>query len=319
MKVLLIILLSVFSLSSFGQKTIKLNITHKLGTAPFALNQTSTNNLGNSFKLDRMQYYMSMFEIVHDGGQVTAATGVYALVDAALTTSINLGTYTTITTIEKIKFGVGVDSHENTNDPSLWPAEHPLSPKSPSMHWGWASGYFFVALGGNSSPTLDQTLELHGLGGTNYYNQEILINATESANELVMTLYADYNLALKNIDVSAGLVEHGTTGDAAKIIRNFRDEVFYSDLTVGLNENNEVHNQSVIFPNPSLNGVFNLNAKQYIPATTSIELTDISGRLLLTKKVSDLENNQFVVSEQGIYFVKIISNGKVTEVKKIVY
>ena len=134
--------------------------------------------------------------VIHDGGQETPATGVYALVDASQPTTIDLGSLN-ITTVEGIKFYVGVNTPQNNQDPALWPSTHPLAPKNPSMHWGWASGYFFVAMSGNSGASLDKTFEVHALGNANYFSQTFTTTAATVNNEQVITLNADYAAASK--------------------------------------------------------------------------------------------------------------------------
>ena len=49
---------------------------------------------------------------------------------------------------EALNFSVGVDSAFNHLDPNLWPTNHPLEPKIPSMHWAWNPGYRFLSLEG---------------------------------------------------------------------------------------------------------------------------------------------------------------------------
>lgn len=306
------------AINNFAQQTVKLNINHKLLNQNFAFNQASTNNLNNAFNLDRMQYYMSNFVIIHDGAQTKTATGVYALVDASTATSINLGSFSGITTIEGIKFSIGVNTPQNNQDPSLWPTTHPLAPKSPSMHWGWASGYFFVALGGNSSPALNQQLELHALGNVNYFSQTITTGAVLNAGALIISVNADYAQALKNINVSSGLVSHGSTGAGATLLANFRDYVFTAASTnVGITENSISTTDVSIYPNPSSTGLFSISYKN-LNSNSSLKITDIAGRVIQDKKVSDLINNQFTIEAKGIYFVSLVNNDAVITNQKVV-
>lgn len=288
-----------------GQNTIKLNINHKLGNSTFAVNQTATNNLGHSFNLNRMQYYLSGFVITHDGAQTTTVSGVYALVDAAAPAQIDLGNFPSITNIEAIKFSVGVNTPENNADPTLWPSTHALAPKSPSMHWGWASGYFFIALGGNSSPSLNQQLELHALGNANYFSQTIVATATVVGGEKIINLNADYEMALKNIPISSGLVLHGSSGANATMVTNFRDFVFTaSNLSgVGINENADFKNGIVVYPNPSNNGVFTFLSPNNIEEKYSYQITDITGKLIEFGEVSNKSGEQITIQNKGMYFL----------------
>ena len=320
-KVFIIGSILISSLVGFGQQTVKLNINHKLLTQNFNLNQTATNDLGNSFTLTRLQYYLSRFIIIHDGAQETPATGVYALVDASAATEIDLGSYSAITNIEGIKFSVGVNTPQNNQDPTLWPSSHPLSPKSPSMHWGWASGYFFIVYEGMSSPALDQTLGLSGLGNLNYFSQTIATTATTSpAGEQIITINADYAQGLKGIDISGGLVLHGSTGVDAKMIANFRDYVFSAaPITyVGLNENKDVPTTLTIYPNPSSNGIFSVTANDLKNTNLMLTITDVMGRLVTSKKFNASGDNDILIDAKGIYFVSLISEGITVSAQKVI-
>lgn len=313
-------LASLLWLSNFSQQTIRLNIQHKLGSQNFAFNQVTNNNLGNTFKLDRLQYYLSGFEIIHDGGQTKPITNVYYLADASLITSIDLGGHTDINSIEGIKFAVGVNTPENNADPSQWPVTHALSPKSPSMHWGWASGYFFVALGGNSGPATDQALEMHALGNANYFSQTITTTAALINNERVITLIADYTRALLNINLSNGLVLHGSSSSNVTMLTNFRDSVFSAlptqTIAVGLQEQKPESNELNIYPNPSA-GVFVVGIKGALAANNTIVISDITGRILQTFPAKPT-TAEIKIESQGLYFVSLMMGQKVITTKKVI-
>ena len=144
---LLSIAVLIFHTNIFGRDAILLRINHELGTTPFALNTGAKNNLNDDFNISRLEYYLSQFTIVHDGGMETNMNNIYALVDASVATDIQLGNHN-ITSVEAVKFYIGVDSATNHTDPASYSSTHALAPKSPSMHWGWASGYRFAALEG---------------------------------------------------------------------------------------------------------------------------------------------------------------------------
>lgn len=52
-----------------------------------------------------------------------------------------------------IRFRVGLNAEANGSDPQSWPPEHPLHPDVCGLHWGWQSGYVFLALEGHWTPT----------------------------------------------------------------------------------------------------------------------------------------------------------------------
>ena len=216
----------VFSTSIFAQNTLQLNINHKLGNDDFSINQASENNLGNYFTVTRLEYYISEITITHDGGLETALEDVYILVNASETTEVDLGSYN-INEVENINYHIGVDAGANHEDPAGFPNGHPLAPTFPSMHWGWAAGYRFVAFEGKSgSQNNQQTVELHCLGDSNYWESDIPVSASVENNLIVINIDADYNRVLEGIDVTTGLIVHGEGQFTKKAIENFRDFVF---------------------------------------------------------------------------------------------
>ena len=141
-------LIAILSLSAAAsaQKNVILTVQHKLGDSNFSYNTTNSNDVGSTFKFSRVEYYMSGFTIIHDGGiETPVTTDTYILTDAFMNAVQSLGLFN-VTNVEGIKFHIGVDAPTNNEDPNQWPMSHPLAPQSPSMHWGWAAGYFFAAV-----------------------------------------------------------------------------------------------------------------------------------------------------------------------------
>ena len=48
-----------------------------------------------------------------------------------------------------IRFRVGLDPATDKSDPQTWPPSHALHPDVCGLHWGWSSGYVFLALEGH--------------------------------------------------------------------------------------------------------------------------------------------------------------------------
>ena len=143
-----------------AQSSVNIQINHLLDGVRFENEINTVNDLGNDFMIDRLQYYISGFSITHDGGQVTEVEDLYVLVSLlndSESTMIDLGELT-FTTLESVNFNLGVDQEANHSDPSLYHPTHALYPKSPSMHWGWTSGYRFIALEGKSGPNVNHEI-----------------------------------------------------------------------------------------------------------------------------------------------------------------
>lgn len=315
MRSIILVITVLLSLFANAQTPVKLVIHHKLGSNAFAFNTTATNNLGNTFNLDRMEYYLTKFTIVHNGGQLlTVSDDVVALVNAGDgSTEIDLGTQN-VSTIEGIRFHVGVYAPVNNQDPTLYPMSHPLAPQSPSMHWGWASGYRFIALEGMSSPSLNQNLELHGLGNENYFETSVTAAATVYAWEQVIHIDADYQRGLEDINVNSGLIVHGTTNQAAELIANFRDYVFQASQSANVTEIADNGLLSV-YPNPS-NG--NFQAELIAKEAGTLTVSDASGRVIYTEEVAAGKSTHALkATNPGCYFVTL-TTGTNSAVQQVV-
>ncbi len=200
---LFIILVLAINIAS-AQVNVTLYMAQKLGGQPFAYNTSIEADMGYSFNMTRMQYYISEIKLIHDGGVVTPVTDLYFLVDPAVDAEFQLGEFT-ITALESIQFSIGVDQAHNHLDPASYPNGHPLAPQNPSMHWGWASGYRFIAiegLAGDDSNSLNNTYQIHTIGNTNY--KTVIIDVAGEINKDDMSIYvqADYDKFLINIDAS---------------------------------------------------------------------------------------------------------------------
>lgn len=312
-------LLIVASVSA--QKTVKLNIDNLLKDKAFAYNQESQNNLNNAFKLTRLEYYISKISITHDGGQTTEAKDVYILVNASNNVAADLGSYN-ITTIENIKFYIGVNAPQNNQDPTQWPGGHPLAPRSPSMHWGWTAGYRFVAMEGKGGSSLNTTFELHALGNKYYYPIQIPVTGKDVGGELHIDLKADYTKSIENIDVSGGILIHGEDGPTIKLLQNFRDYVFTSGTgatNVLASVNTPVSpNALSIYPNPTTTGTINIDIIDNSIDYTGVTVSDITGKEIISTNINSNSTNQIQLLEKGIYLISLMNNERRLVTKKLI-
>ncbi|MCB0734270.1 MAG: T9SS type A sorting domain-containing protein [Flavobacteriales bacterium] len=316
MKNIVVVLLLLAGTVVHAQTNVRFNINHKLGDQNFAFNSASKNNLNDAFKLSRLEYYISKISIIHDGGKETKADA-YLLVDAGASTDESIGSFNNIDSVEAIKFSVGVDPFENNSDPSKWPASHPLSPKSPSMHWGWQAGYRFVAMEGKAGDNLTTNFEFHALGNQNYFDISIPTAATKDGNDLVISLNADYTEAIRNIAVSKGLIVHGDYDEAAYVLRNFQLYVFSS--TTG--ETNTLSapslNQALLgmYPNPTTSDVtIDLSAAGV--SSGEVIVRNLLGQEVIRRSMTTSQTT-IEVNQPGAYMVDVLTSaGRLT--KKLV-
>lgn len=294
-----------FVASVSAQTDVELKINHKLGIEDFELDAVGTNNLGHEFKATRLEYYLTRITIVHDGGMETAVSDdVMALVrpEDEISTTIELGSFD-VTSIESVKFHIGVYEPINNGDPSLFDASHPLAPKSPSMHWGWAAGYRFIAYEGYGGADFSQNFQLHGLGNENYFEVESDVEVSDEAGTLVMSLNGDYAAGLNDISLTAGTISHGSTGEAKKVLENWRDIVF-GLYTVGLDEESVTTLDWSVFPNPS-NGQIQLNFAD-VEKVKTINILNPLGELVQTTSVTNTQMNIELLNA-GVYIVAVLN------------
>lgn len=310
---------SLFAFASNAQINTQLRIYHRLGTQAFQMNNTAQNNLTQDFRVTRLQYYVTNFSVVHDGGTETAiSVDTVALMNAGdgSFSTVALGSHSIIN-VEAVKFYIGVPQPANNADPSLYGPDHPLAPQSPSMHWGWASGYRFLAYEGQGGMNFSQTFQLHGLGNNNYFQTTVAATGAIVNGILVIALDADYTRGVENINVSNGVIAHGVDQEDLTALENFRDYVFSAssqDLTADVQDVNAI--SWAIYPNPSTSGEVNIS----YDAQTEIDgirVTNAMGQgVNFLRTTGGLVTIQ--LSESGVYFVSIMNEGSTISTKRII-
>ena len=316
-KYILLVCCVLLESALFGQSQVLFNIHHKLASEQFELEKIADNNINTPFQLTRLEYYISEISLIHDGGQETPVSDLYILVNASAATNVDLGVFN-IANLEKVKFHIGVDPGHNNADPASYKEDHPLAPKDPAMHWGWASGYNFIALEGLGGQDQDKIFQIHALGNENYH--EIVLNTETSAvnGQISVDINADYTRALEDLDASTGMIYHGTAKFAKDLISNFKDMVFSSATVPASNLGAGKEVPMVIYPNPSLDGIVHLRT-HFLP-TESLKLMIIDQK---GQNVLELDLNIFSADinlngrPAGPYFISIYKDGKLSGTKKI--
>jgi hypothetical protein len=319
-KIFTLIVIALISITANAQKNfpdVILKLNHLLNENTFSKSTTGTNNIDNQFNVSRLEYYISDIVLTHDGGLETKVENYYILVNANSPGDYNLGTFE-IDKMEAITFSIGVPSNVNNADPTQWSAGHPLAPRSPSMHWGWASGYRFVALEGKAGASLGTTYEIHALGNKNYFTQKIPMSV-EWTDNIVLEINADYSKALKGIPVANGIVTHGEEDEAAKLLRNFQTTVFSNASGEGnvLSATQITLNEALaVYPNPS-NGVVNLSFDDKRFANATVAVTDVTGNEIAAEKMVNL-GGKILLETKGVYFVTATTNDGFVARKKVI-
>jgi len=312
------IFLCFFVISTNAQSSVQIKINHLLNGEVFERNVEAINDMENDFLVDRLEYYLSTFSIVHDGGQVTEVEDLYVLVDMGdkpapvMPTYIDLGEYD-IQQLEAVRFYFGIDEEANHADPALWPQWHPLAPKFPSMHWGWAAGYRFIALEGLSGVNVDQELQFHCIGDEFYQEMSFPVAMT-GTNSYTVEIDAEYSNLLSQIDVSDGIILHGNLNEIKTLASNMTEKVFTASTVTAVIDNDEISSFDV-YPNPSPDGCFTIKAA----VSTNdhiLRVFDQMGRSV----VHAVSNGHMIhVEESGIYYVALIdAQGNTLATRKVI-
>ncbi len=311
-------IISIFTLmlamNVSAQQDVKLEINHMQGSNAFDSTQTSTTMSGENYNATRLEYYISEIALEHDGGMVTEIDSLWVLVNANDPQVVDLGSHT-ITTLEAIHFSIGVDPSVNNDDPALWPMDHPLAPKSPSMHWGWTAGYRFLAIEGECGTNVDNIYEMHSLGNDYYYQQIIQTAGADDNGDLLITLNADYDRIFDDITLGTGIIDHGEFTNNIQSLKNMRDYVFKSSEGNG---NSLVGIESLlpegsvsVFPNPS-EGLINFTSSESNLSGSTIMVHDNLGKLISTNNVINWDGNYSIeIDAPGYYIVSVTRNNEV--------
>ena len=303
MRKLLYLLVFIFpAFTAFSQSSVSLQINHLLDGDTYQSEVETSNNLGQPFMMDRLEYYLSNFKIIHDGGQEILLEDLYvivSLIEDFQPSIIDLGSHD-IQNLESVSFHMGIEHDANHADPSLWPADHPLAPRWPAMHWGWAAGYRFIALEGMCGPNIDQNLEFHVIGDEFYKEIPFEVNLS-GQDDYLIEIDAAYDRILDGVDISEGLILHGNLGEIKTVAKNLGLGVF-SLAGVVSSEDHEVVNTFTVFPNPSHDGLINWELEASLD-DFMVSIHDTMGSLLYQEKGANRGSIQ--LENSGIYLLTI--------------
>lgn len=292
-----------------AQTSIVLHFEQRAGNAGFALENPFNSDEGYAYRPDRLQYYISEPMVIHDGGQTTPASNRYFLIDAGAAVDLDLGEMD-VEQVEGVQFSIGVDSAHNHLDPAVYPVGHPLALQNPSMHWGWAGGYIFLAFEGKAGNNFEKDFDIQSIGDDVFKTVTVNAGAEVEGDTLVISLLADYNKLLEGIDISGGLSSHGNLGAAGLIMENIQNLVFspYSATSTAEVLPGDAFS---IAPNPACEG-YGL-ARFDLPEGRDYRLvvSDLTGRMLSRQVITaGISSMQVETPGPGMYLVQLWSRDK---------
>jgi hypothetical protein len=303
MKTIFSILFSICISAGVNAQTKELIIqfNHNYSGEPFTLNEIYTVDDSTFIELSRMEYYLHVNSVTDYANTTTPFNDTYLLVNTDQN-QYSLGDYE-VSDISNLSFHIGVAPDVNHNDPALLPSTHPLAPQIPSMHWGWAAGYRFIAIEGmvdkNHDDILETVIQYHAVDDSYYQPTSVTGAAVETESSIVFYIDVNYDKMFEDINASNGDVFHGLHDENQALIENIiSNDVF--TVTENLNLTEDKLN-STIYPNPFVD-VINLELLQ----ESSVKLYNIQGELIeayrLEKGLNRINNEKL---DSGLYILSV--------------
>ncbi len=253
---------------------------------------------GGFYSPEMLRYYISGVTLHLRNGSSASFPDTYILVDIRDVQRFPIGNADVSSGIDSITFHIGVDQARNHLDPTTYPDWHALALKKPSMHWGWSAGYRFVTyegMAGTSAGTLSAAFQIHTLDDKLYTRCSVPLGGIVSPE---IPLVAYYERLLNNIDVSRGLINHGSEDEASTLMLNMgarsgNSPVFTASLPTGVDE---VDTPIALYPNPTRDILV-------VPGdVVEVKVYDAHGLRVLTSQLGTITNIVSVSSlAQGTY------------------
>lgn len=207
---------------------------------------------GGFYSPAMLRYYISGITLHLGNGTNVAFPDTYILVDIRDVQRFPIGNADVTSGIDSITFHIGVDKARNHLDPTTYPDWHPLALKNPSMHWGWAAGYRFVTYEGTAGPSaglLSAPFQIHTLDNSLYTKCVVNLGRMVSSE---IPLVAYYERMLNNIEISRGLINHGSEDEAITLMQNMGARTGLPVYTAAVPTSvQDIQESMALYPNPA--------------------------------------------------------------------
>ena len=111
--------------------------------------------------------------------------------------------------VSVLSLGLGVDSIQNSMDPTTFPTSHPLSSAN-AMYWSWASKYRFVKVDGRVNPTgiigVDDDFLVWHTGTNGLYRTATFEQEIRPGDHVILKI--DLNVLLASLSLKDDLFTH---------------------------------------------------------------------------------------------------------------
>lgn len=309
MRNLLIAILLVLSTNILSSTEVYLNIDNNVDGKEFKLNEVYTNAKGIKYKIARFEYYICNI-ILND---LSLENYILANSNNERNLIANYG----IVELDKISMSFGVKREDNIDqDPNKYPPFHPLAPKDPAMHWGWAAGYRFWVVEGLSDPdgdgVYDKSFQYHVLGDEAFRSITFDVDLVKKNETIDVNIDFNIQKLLTSIDMTQSGVFNDFYLDSPEI-RSFVDNIIPSGaITLKSTTSVETTDNSIeIYPNPAAN--YLTVGQQYLNSDYSIIAID--GAIA---KSGTINSNRIILDNlmTGTYLIRISdSKGNINTAK----
>jgi hypothetical protein len=320
MKKSILSLLICASITSIAQTDVNLNLIHEFNGVPFAYGQYYLDAVGNNIEFNRVQYYLS------DIALESSVSQQVPVVDEVQLISGNISNYplgsVSVTNVTGINFNVGVPNALNHADITLQPTGHPLSYQSPSMHWGWTSGYRFLVIEGkvddNGDGTPNKLFQFHVVGDQFLTAVDVTSAAVMNGADLDINLTVNVADWLKNMNMINAGINHGSQAINGQVMNNTNPEtVFEGNVATGIITESKSVNQLIVDYEYSYAPTLFYSIGGATNA--SILITDLNGRIISNETQLPAAGNYFINKElsKGLYVVRLIGDNDHIETTKM--
>lgn len=142
--------------SSFGQR-LQLEIEPGWQGKPLGLGQKLSSGQIIEMSVSRLDGLLSQLALQRVDGSWLESDQWYVFFSAEKQRLSAMAEGLPAQEFKAIRFRVGVDAKTDRSNPQIWPPEHPLHPDVCGLHWGWNSGYVFLAIEGHWQPETNKT------------------------------------------------------------------------------------------------------------------------------------------------------------------
>ena len=301
----LLMLSAIVPLFSVAQTDLNLRLNHTFDGDYFQYGTVYQLD-GYAVEFSRVQYYLSGWEVTHDGGQTLA------LPDAYILASGNISDYSlgqeNITTLEGVTFDLGVDSLRNNMGTDNWSSGHPLAAQTPSMDWSWPDGYFFWTIDGkvdgDNDGIPDLHFQLHGMGDHLLTDVNGFNGLNLTGNTVTIELFVNIADWLHDISLRYVGIAHDGLHDNSKVKENTNAEtVFTLDNTLGGEELKQ--DKASIYADYTMPYAPTIYYDLATDGNVSINVVNAAGQTVLCSEDQPAAGNFFIRKElpDGMYII----------------